>query len=294
MKTVFLIFLNIIWQQLYSPNNMMNQFELLYSIPQEIKDTDEWPKYNLQSLYFENDTLFTLLIKNNFITSIPLLSNMKDFHHLLTPLPKNEFPLYLKRYKNEWYTSSIHSIKKFKDSLQYKTIISTPTGPLIDFFEIMDDKIVYNTRYTNVILTNLEGKELSKYCSNYFAIATTIYNNFIINGIRDILIKGNWVFVMPTKRHYTSSAYPNATYMIGGWEKYGYFVDPTQRDHLVIRDMSGNSEEECLYFNHTFSENDLDFPEEDDINLRVFSSDNQIFYFVQVKNEHLDIYKAAK
>lgn len=71
--------------------------------------------------------------------------------------------------------------------------------------------------------------------------------------------------------------------MIGGWEKYGYFVDPTQRDHLVIRDMSGNSEEECLYFNHTFSENDLDFPEEDDINLRVFSSDNQIFYFVQVK-----------
>ena len=294
MKTLLFIFLSIVWYQLYSQNNKVNKFELLYSISQEIKDTDKWPKYNLQSLYFEHDTLFTLLIKNNYITSIPLSGNLKEINHTITPLPKNEFPLYLKKYKNEWYTSSIHSIKKFKNTLQYKTIISTPTGPIIDFLEITDDKIVYSTRYTYVVLINLEGKELSKYHSDYFALATIIYKNFIINGIQDILIKGNWIFVMPTKRHYTSSAYPNATYMIGGQGKYGYFVDPTQRDHLIIRNMSENTEEECLYFNHTFSENDLDFPEEDDINLRVFSSDNQIFYFVQVKNGHLDIYKATK
>ena len=30
-------------------------FELLYSIPQEINDNEEWPKYTLRSLYLEND-----------------------------------------------------------------------------------------------------------------------------------------------------------------------------------------------------------------------------------------------
>lgn len=281
-------------KSLYSQNNMIKNFELLYSIPQEINDNEEWPKYTLRSLYLENDTLHTLLLKTNYISSISLSDSLAKIKHLFTPLPKNEFPVFLKKYQQEWYTASTNSIQKFQNSSQYQTLITIPQETLLEFFDIIENKIIYATRQPKIVLTDLDGKELFQVSINYFFISTTVYNNILTNGFYDILIKKNLLISLPVKRHYTSSAYPNATYMIGGWEKYGYFVDPTQRDHLVIRDMSGNSEEECLYFNHTFSENDLDFPEEDDINLRVFSSNNQIFYFVQVKNEHLDIYKAAK
>ena len=272
----------------------MKNLELLYSIPQEINDKDEWPKYTLRSLYLEKDTLYTLLLKTNYLSSILLSDVHAKIKHIPTPLPINEFPVFLKKYQQDWYTASTNAIKKFHDSSQYQTIINISPETLLEFFDIIEDKIIYATRQPKIILTDLEGNELFHVNKDYFFISTTIYNNTLINGLYDIYIKGNFFIYFPYKRHYTSSAYPNATYMIGGQGKYGYFVDPTQRDHLVIRNMSENTEEECLYFNHTFSENDLDFPEEDDINLRVFSSDNQIFYFVQVKNGHLDIYKATK
>lgn len=294
MKLITILSLIIFSNALYSPHTMMKNFELLYSIPQEINDNEEWPKYTLRSLYFENDTLYTLLLKTNYISSLSLSDFSTKIKHLLTPLSANEFPVFLKKYQQEWYTASSNSIKKFKNSSSYQTIISIPQETLLEFFDIIDDKIIYATRQPKIVLTNIAGKELFQASVDYFYISTTVYKNVLINGFYDILIKGNLLISLPIKRHYTSSAYPDATYMIGGWEKYGYFVDPSQRDHLVIRDMSEDPKEECLYLNHTFSENDLDFPEEDDINLRVFSSDNQTFYFVQVKNGHLDIYRATK
>ena len=79
---------------------MMKNFELLYSIPQEINDNEEWPKYTLRSLYLENDTLHTLLLKTNYISSISLSDSLAKIKHLFTPLPKNEFPVFLKKYQS--------------------------------------------------------------------------------------------------------------------------------------------------------------------------------------------------
>lgn len=168
---------------------MMKNFELLYSIPQEINDNEEWPKYTLRSLYLENDTLHTLLLKTNYISSISLSDSLAKIKHLFTPLPKNEFPVFLKKYQQEWYTASTNSIQKFQNSSQYQTLITIPQETLLEFFDIIENKIIYATRQPKIVLTDLDGKELFQVSINYFFISTTVYNNILTNGFYDILIK---------------------------------------------------------------------------------------------------------
>lgn len=290
MKIVLFIGMIIVSQTLYSQKKMLSDFKLLYSIPQEVKETDAWPKYGLESLFFENDTLYTLLVKKGHITAIPLSGTVSAITNI--PIPVNDFPFFLKRYRNIWYTASVNSIMKILSSGQFQKIVSISSNYALEFFDIVNDKIIYTDRDVDIVLTDMNGKELHRIRPYVYLLSTSVYGNKIFSYIRNITV-GDRTLTLGAPHTY-SDVYKNYYYFVGGCGKHGYYVNFDQRDHVDIWDMTNMSQEGSFSFNHLFSAQDQDFPEEDDINLRVLSEDNRTFYFVQVKNGHLDIYKGVR
>ena len=49
----------------FSQEKKFSSFELISNLPQQVKDYSDWPKYDLESMVFYNDTVYTLLVKEN-------------------------------------------------------------------------------------------------------------------------------------------------------------------------------------------------------------------------------------
>ena len=83
---------------------------------------------------------------------------------------------------------------------------------------------------------------------------------------------------------------------VGACNNYGLFIDWNNRDHITLRDMDDLSKKENLKFPNIFKREYLGIPPEGEttINLRVFSRDNNTFYFVTIKHGQLLIYKAVR
>ena len=71
MKKILLV-LVLIDISIFNYSKEFRSFKLMYNIPQQINTNEEWPKYILDCVQIYNDTVYTLLIKKGYISSLSI------------------------------------------------------------------------------------------------------------------------------------------------------------------------------------------------------------------------------
>lgn len=296
LKKMFLIVV-IIPLITFAQEKKFSSFELLYDIPQQIPESHTWPKYGLESMQLYNDTIYTLLIKENVLTSIPLHKKEREnkIGSQKINLPIKCSPLTMARNKGEWYfLTQMNGILILDENYNYRNFIAKRQKYLFEDFVFINDQIIVFNSFNAMnlfSLYDLNGKLLNSSKENlYVFMYPYLYENIIRDGYNEIRVENNMIKVSD---RYDPSNYGNYNF-VGGCQNMGFFVERDNRNEFVIRDLRDKSVKARFFIPVKFSDTDLGIPEEDSFNLRVFSQDNETFYFVTIKHKHLLIYKAVR
>lgn len=294
-KHLLLIYLLCTVLHSFAQKKKFNSFELLYNITQQVPESHDWPKYGLESMTFYNDTIFTLLIKENYITSIPLARKGEIIGNQKFSSPQSSYPITMARNKGKWFVvTMMNGIICIEKNGDYKRLIATPQKGFFNNIMIINNQILAylfsngNKIFKlydfngNLIYTSKEGE--------YAFINPVEYNDTIRDGYKDYTVKNNTIHISDD---YDWEKYGDYSF-VGGYQDMGYFIDRENRNNFIIRDLKDLSIKEQFFIPVKFKDTDLGIPEEDSFNLRVFSRDNNTFYFVTIKHGHLLIYKAVR
>ena len=297
-KSIILIYLLCTTLVSFAQEKKFTSFELLYDIPQQIPGNGSWVKYSLESIELNNDTLFTLLVKSNHITIIPLSKKNSKFQNQSLILPEGKIPIRAVRHKEIWYVlTPFEGLAYIKDN-QYTRFNKAPDIGTIDNFYFIDDKIIlFNSLdgyHGKLDLYNSKGELISSSKEDAIELMNSnVYQNKITNVSNNISIIDNKIQISEA---INMEKYGKEDTFIGSCKNYGYFIDWDNRDHIIIRNMDNLLEKEYFKLPIKFSETSLGIPEEgwSSINIRVLSEDNNTFYFATLKHGHLMIYKAVR
>ena len=284
----------------FSQEKEFSSFELLYAIPQEMHHSD-WPNFNVGTARVFNDTLFTIMCMKNYVTAIPLQSSDPDQITHLRLNPPKDFGLFSwYKYKNKQFIlSSIVGlfIQDKNDTYQKFTKEKIAHNPF-DLFFIEDRILVYSygSEHENYYeLYDLNGHRLDsafswKYNIHIYAYPYQ-YQNKIMDGYCQATISNDKIdLTVP----YNADVYGDTRTFVGGCRNLGFFVDWELKNKLVVRNLDDQSVvDEWRIPVRIFSPNTF-LREEGFINLRVFSEDNNTYYFVFIKYDRLMVYKATR
>ena len=294
-KYLLLLFLFSITFLSYSQEKKFSSFELFFDIPQLVQKYNNWPILDLESITFYNDTIFTLLIKENNLTSIPLNKKGDKVEGKKITLPQKCSPFAMARNKEKWYIATrFDGVKILDENGNYKNFIEKSQELFCYEIMFINNQILLfenNSFDGQFSLYDINGKLIkSSKKDDYVFTYPFEYNNIIRDGFNDITVKNNTIHI--SEQYYLNND-GNESF-VGGCQNMGYFVEREYRKQLIIKDLVHKSEKERFNIPVIFKDTDLGVPEEDLFNLRVFSQDNNTFYFVTLKRGHLLIYKAVR
>ena len=279
----------------FSQEKKFSSFELISNLPQQVKDYSDWPKYDLESMVFYNDTVYTLLVKENNLTSIPLTKKGDELINKKIILPPKYNPNTIARYNNKWYiATNDFGVVYIEENGSSKIIIEKPDKLFIKNIMFINNKIlIYESFRVDYYfaLYDLNGKLINTTNKGKFIFTYPFqFDNIIRNGFNDITVKNNTIYI--SEQYYLNN--DGNENFVGGCQNMGFFVEREHRNQFIIKDLINKSEKERFNIPVKFKDSDLGIPEEDSFNLRVFSQDNNTFYFVTLKHGHLMIYKAVR
>ena len=299
MKRYFLLIyllINIFFS--FAQEKKFSSFELVYDIPQQVSESSQWPKSSLKGIQIYNDTLFTLLIRENCMTSFTLSGNSKVITDIKLNLDKKVEPISLVRIKNKWFfITATDGIFIYNKKGPYNKIINEKKRQRTQTLYCINNHLLTFSQsgfsgegFFN--LYNMQGNILDSIkCESVVFSYPFENNNIIKDGYLEVMEKDS---TLKISLKHPFNAYPEEDTFVGGYQNSGYFIDWYHRNKLIIRDLSDTSIKEQFFIPVKFDESDLGIPEEELINLRVFSQDNNTFYFVTLKHGHLLIYKATR
>ena len=296
MKKIILLFATIIPTLVYSQEKKFTSFELLYDISQQVNLKEDYSMYDLEKIKIYNDTLFTMLIKKNHMSKIPLTKKAISFEHEKFILPTDYTPITFTRNEGKWYfLLPFKGLGYMDNEKKYITLIpKAPKWQFQNFFFVNNQIVLIDTDEYNGLfeLYDLKGNLMDSTSISIFDFNNSIiYNNTIWDGYDQIKVSKNKVNISES---YDINKYGNENTFVGGYQNMGFFINYEKRNKIVIRDMETKFIKESLTFPHFFKESDLGIVEEGRVNLRILSEDNNTFYFVTLKKGHLMIYKAVR
>ena len=294
-KSTILIYLLCTTLFSFAQEKKFSSFELFCDIPQLVQKYENWPILDLESMIFNNDTIYTLLIKKNNLTSISLNKKGEKITNTEINLPQKSFPYAIAKNKDKWYIATrSNGVKLIQKNNNYQNIIEKSENLHCNNIMLVNDQILlYESNGFDGFFTlyDANGKLINTSKKDEYIFEYPFeYNNTIRDGFNDITIKNNTITV--SDRYYLNND-GNESF-VGGCQNMGYFVEREYRKQLIIKDLVNKSEKERFNIPVIFKDTDLGVPEEDLFNLRVFSQDNNTFYFVTLKRGHLLIYKAVR
>ena len=295
-KSIIIIYLLCTTLFSFSQEKKFTSFELLYDIPQEMNFKDGYYMYDPEKVKIFNDTLFTMLIKDNHISKIPLTNKAKKIENEKINIPTNSSPVSFTRFEGQWYIILLYNGLGYinKENIYTSLIPKAPKWYFQKIFFVNNQIVLFDSDdYKSLFeLYDLKGNLIDSTSIDFFDFNySTIFNNTLWDGYDQIKIDKNKIYI---SEKCNINKYDNEDTFIGGFQNLGYFADYEKRNKLVIRDMETQSTKDSFSLPPLFKESDLGVPEEGTINLQVFSQDNNTFYFVTLKKGHLMIYKALR